>query len=74
MTVEEYLKGFNSLYDNGYDYKDIPITNKGRELTKKLFYRIKDYEYSKEDIKMFINNNNNIYFIRIFLNIINKIN
>lgn len=75
LTVEEYLKGFNSLYVDGLvnDYKYIPITNKGRELTKKLFYRIKDYEYSKEDIKMFINNNN-IYFIRIFLNNISKIN
>ena len=63
LTVEEYLKGFNSLYDNGYDYNDIPITNRGIELTQKLFNRINSSKISDEDIKTFINSN--IYNIRI---------
>ena len=74
LTVEEYLKGFNSLYVEGLvnDYKDIPITNKGRELTKNLFNRIKNSELSEDEINKIINDNN-IYFIRIFLNNVNKI-
>lgn len=78
LTVEEYLKGFNSLYFNGLvsDYKDIPITNSGRDLTIKLFNRIKNSKimesYSYDDTKNFINNN--IYNIKIFLNNVSKIN